>query len=548
VLTERGDDVLIDRIGTAAIRRTALAAWERHIGRPVNPDRLVAELAAGTLPAAFHATATAYPDRPALCIDGETISHGELDKRAARTAGWLRSQGVARGDRVLVSGPNSLALVVSYLGVLRAGATVVLANPTYTETELQHLVGDSGARAAFGTGTALAHLQAIAARGSALRLVAVLNGEGADGPAVAADIAHNADVALLAYTSGTTGRPKGVPLSHANLLSSIRGVMLAWRWQPDDELVHALPLTHQHGLGGVHATLLAGSRAVIHARFDPAALCAAIRAERATVLFAVPAIYERLLAWEAVADADLSSLRLAISGSAPLSPALAERIAALLGQLPLERYGSTEAGLDVSNPYEGPRRVGTVGLPLPGVKLAIVDGTGALVPDGSDGEIVLRGPQVFLGYAGQPDATAAAFYPGGWFRSGDIGRVDPADGYLTITGRAKEVIITGGLNVYPRELELALEEQPGIAQAAVVGVPSERWGEEVVAFVILRPGASVTPEAVIVAVRRRLAPYKCPKRVFVVDRFPLNDMGKVRRDELAMLAKEKDDGWDSANA
>jgi malonyl-CoA/methylmalonyl-CoA synthetase len=336
-----------------------------------------------------------------------------------------------------------------------------------------------------------------------------------------------------------------VPLTHANLLSSIRGVMLAWRWQPDDVLVHALPLTHQHGLGGVHATLLAGSRAVIHTRFDPAALCAAIRAEWATVLFAVPAIYERLVAWEAVADADLSSLRLAVSGSAPLSPALAERVAALLGQLPLERYGSTEAGLDVSNPYEGPRRVGTVGLPLPGVELAIVDGTGALVPNGSDGEIVLRGPQVFSGYAGQPEATAAAFYPGGWFRSGDIGRVDPADGYLTITGRAKELIITGGLNVYPREVELALEEQPGIAQAAVVGVPSERWGEEVVAFLISRPGASVTLEAVIGAVRRRLAPYKCPKRVFVVDRFPRNDMGKVRRDELAQLAKEKDDGWDS---
>src|SRR5438067_1563283 len=378
-MTDRGDDVMIDRIGTAAIRRAALAAWERHIGSSVIPVRLVAELVAGTLPAAFHTTAVAHPERPALWIDGETISHGALDKRAARTAGWLRSQGVARGDRVLVSGPNSLALVVSYLGVLRAGATVVLANPAYTETELQHLVDDSGARAALGTGRALAHLQAIAARRSALRLVAALTGEGADGPALGADVGHNADVALLAYTSGTTGRPKGVPLTHANLLASIRGVMLAWRWQPDDVLVHALPLTHQHGLGGVHATLLAGSRGVI----------------------------------------------------------------------------------------------------------------------------VLRGPQVFSGYAGQPEATAAAFYPGGWFRSGDIGRVDPADGYLSITGRAKELIITGGLNVYPREVELALEEQPGIAQAAVVGVSSAQWGEEGVAFVILRPGGIVTPEDVIVAVLRR---------------------------------------------
>jgi malonyl-CoA/methylmalonyl-CoA synthetase len=319
--------------------------------------------------------------------------------------------------------------------------------------------------------------------------------------------------------------PKGVPLTHANLLSSIRGVMLAWRWHAEDVLVHALPLFHQHGLGGLHATLLAGSRAVIHPRLDAAALAASIREERATVLFGVPTVYERLLAAPPPHDA-FASLRLATSGSAPLPPSLAQRAAELLGQLPLERYGSTEAGLDVSNPYDGPRRVGSVGLPLPGIELDLVDG-----------EVVLRGPQVFAGYDGLPEETQAAFQPGGWFRTGDLGRLDD-EGYLSLTGRLKDVIITGGLNVSPREVELVLERLDGVQRAAVAGVPSERWGEEVVAFVVPDTGAALEEASLIAEMRTQLAAYKCPKRVIVTSALPLDGLGKVRRSELAQLLSD----------
>jgi malonyl-CoA/methylmalonyl-CoA synthetase len=347
------------------------------------------------------------------------------------------------------------------------------------------------------------------------------------------------DVVMLAYTSGTTGRPKGVPLSHVNLLSSTRGVMWAWRWNEDDVLVHALPFSHQHGLSSVHISLLSGSRAVVYSRFDPDRLCAAIESEKATVLFAVPAIYEQLVTWEGIEEADFSSLRLAVSGSSALSPRLARKISALLGQDVLERYGSTESGLNVSNPYKGPRRFGSVGFPLPGTELAIVDDDSHSLPPGNDGEIVLRGPQVFSGYWDLPDATKENFYPGGWFRTGDVGQVDPDDGYLTITGRLKEMIISGGLNVYPREVELVLEDHATVDKAAVVGVPSERWGEEVVAFVVSAQGRKVDDEELTAHASQHLSAYKCPKRFFAIDELPRNQMGKVLRDELVQVANEE---------
>jgi malonyl-CoA/methylmalonyl-CoA synthetase len=290
-------------------------------------------------------------------------------------------------------------------------------------------------------------------------------------------------------------------------------------------LVHALPLSHQHGLSGVHLSLLCGSRAVVFSRFDPAALTDAIVEHRATVLFAVPAMYERLSAWDGIGDAELGSLRLAVSGSAPLSPVLAERVESWLGQLPLERYGSTEAGLDVSNVYDGPRRPGRVGWPLPGIEVRL---------DGDDGEILVRGPQVFGGYWRRPEATGEALTDDGWFRTGDLGRVDETDGSLEITGRSKELIISGGLNVYPREVEAALEDHPAVAQVAVAGVPSERWGEEVVAFVV--PAGDLDGDALIAHARERLSAYKCPKRVVALEELPVNRMGKVRRDALAAMA------------
>ncbi len=543
---------MTDSVSTAQPVAGTVEAWERHLGRRLEGESSVAslqaELAEGSLPRAFHATTVRHPDRAALTIDGATVTHGALDRLAAKAGGWLREQDVGPGQRVLLCGQTSLDFVVAYMGILRIGGVVVPAGATLTEHELRHLVEDSGAVCAVAQGDALDKLVSIS-RGGTLRLVVALGGDAegvpslrqgtSEGEAVDPRDAKGDEAALLAYTSGTTGRPKGVPLSHANLLSSIRAVMRAWRWNPEDVLVHALPLSHQHGLGGVHASLLSGSRTVVHGRFDPSRLCASVESEKATVLFAVPSMYERLAAWEGIKGVDFSSLRLAVSGSSGLSPALASTVSSLLGLDVLERYGSTESGLSVSNPYDGPRRFGTVGLPLPGTELAVVDGEGRPLPPGTDGEILLRGPQVFSGYLGLPDATHDSFYPGGWFRTGDVGRLDPEDGYLAVTGRLKELIISGGLNVYPREVELALEDHPAVDKAAVVGVPSERWGEEVVAFVVAARGHEVNAEELTAHARQRLSAYKCPKRFLEISQLPRNEMGKVLRGELVRTAGEK---------
>jgi malonyl-CoA/methylmalonyl-CoA synthetase len=543
---------MTDSASTAQPVSGTVEAWERHLGRRLEGEASVAslraELAEGSLPRAFHATAVRYPGRTALTIDGVTVTHGDLDRLAARAGGWLGAQGVSPGQRVLLCGQTSLDFVVAYMGILRIGGVVVPAGASLTEHELRHLVDDSGAVCALAQGEALDKLVSISHVGT-LRLVVALgeDAEGvpslrqgtSEGEAVDPRDPEGDEAALLAYTSGTTGRPKGVPLSHANLLSSIRAAMMAWRWVAEDVLVHALPLSHQHGLGGVHASLLSGSRTVVHGRFDPSRLCASVESERATVLFAVPSMYERLAAWEGIKGIDFSSLRLAVSGSSALSPALASTVSSLLGLDVLERYGSTESGLSVSNPYDGPRRFGTVGLPLPGTELAVVGGEGRPLPPGTDGEILLRGPQVFSGYLGLPDATRDSFYLGGWFRTGDVGRLDPEDGYLTITGRLKELIISGGLNVYPREVELALEDHPAVDQAAVVGVPSERWGEEVVAFVVAARGQEVDADELAAHARQRLSAYKCPKRFLETDELPRNEMGKVLRGGLVRAAGEK---------
>ena len=537
--------------GADRVTPGAIEAWTRHLGEEIDGDgdSLRAELVEGTLLQAFHDTAMRDPERTALTIDDETISHGELDRLAARAGGWLRAQGIDPENRVVLCGRNSLAFVIAYLGILKARAIVVPADAGLTESELRYLVKDSGAACALTQGGALSRLMSIAGGDTPLRMIVALEDESSEAPSLQQAIsqgeplepvnADSDDVVILAYTSGTTGRPKGVPLSHANVLSSTRGVMWAWRWNEDDVLVHALPFSHQHGLSSVHISLLSGSRAVVYSRFDPDRLCAAIESEKATVLFAVPAIYEQLATWEGIEEADFSSLRLAVSGSSALFPALARKISALLGQDVLERFGSTESGLNVSNPYKGPRRFGSVGFPLPGTELAIVDDNSHSLPPGKDGEIVLRGPQVFSGYWDLPDATKENFYPGGWFRTGDVGRVDPDDGYLTITGRLKEIIISGGLNVYPREVELILEDHATVDKAAVVGVPSERWGEEVVAFVVSAQGRKVDNEELTAHARQHLSAYKCPKRFLAIDKLPRNQMGKVLRDELVQVANEE---------
>ena len=501
----------------------SLAGWAAHLPGAADIPALVARLGEATIPGLAAASADRVPDRVALEIDGEQVTHAELDAGAARVAGWLAAR-LSPGDRVLLAARSSLGFVRCYLGALRAGAVVVLANPGYTAAELAHLVTDSGAVIAFadpGPARLLAGLP-----GAPL----TVDPAEAAGPPASTVRPGPDDTALLAYTSGTTGKPKAVPLTHRALLTSIRVAMASWGWREDDVLAHALPLFHQHGLSGVHAVLIAGGTAHLSARFTAAGLAGSLRRHRATVLFAVPTMYQALLDGEQDHGGLLAGARLAVCGSAPLTALLAKRLAVELGRAPLVRYGLTETGLNVSHPTTD-IRPGSVGIPFPGVLARLQAGSAPAAP-GADGEIQIRGPHVFRGYAGNPSATAEAFTTDGWFRTGDIGLLDPATGHLVIRGRIKEMIITGGLNVYPREVETVLEEHPAVAEAAVAGLPHPHWGEQVTAWITLRPGHDFDEAAIIAHAHTALAGYKCPKRVYVLPALPRTPLGKLQRSAL----------------
>jgi malonyl-CoA/methylmalonyl-CoA synthetase len=333
------------------------------------------------------------------------------------------------------------------------------------------------------------------------------------------------------FTSGTTGTPKGVPLTHANLLASSESVRVAWQWTAADRLFLALPLFHIHGLGvGLHGTLLVGSSAVIRSRFDADDAFDTIAAEHCTMVFGVPTMWVRYAASPRVGE--LAPLRLCVSGSAPLSPDVFDTLATKGGQRIVERYGMSETGMLTSNPFDGDRRPGSVGFALPGVATTLRD-----VGEDGTGEICVRGPNVFPGYLDRPEATAEAFEDG-WFRTGDLGRFD-ADGYLRIVGRSKELIITGGYNVYPRDIEEILREHPEVADVAVIGLPDLEWGERVVACVVPADGSGAAAasdgvlEAAIVGwAAERLAAYKRPRSVRFLDELPRNALGKVLKTAL----------------
>ena len=428
--------------------------------------------------------------------------------------------------RVVLSASSSLDLVTVYLAALQLGATVVLANPTYTVDETRTILARARASLLVTDGQELPAIEGV----RTLSLPDVIE-QARTAPPHPSAAARSDSVALLAFTSGTTGSPKVVPLTHGHLLSSIRAAMWSWRWESSDTLVHALPLYHQHGLSGIHATLLAGSSAAILSRFSPAALVEAVDREQATVLFGVPSIHQRLLELPSRQLGPLRRLRLVTSGSAPLPVSLAQRFRAVTGVVLLERYGLTESGLNLSNSYDAERVPGLVGTPLPGVEVELTDEQGNPVPPGAEGEVVLRGPQVFDGYLDDPGATAAAFWPGGWFRTGDLGRCDWA-GRIQITGRLKDLVITGGMNVSPAEVEAIVEQLPEVQEAAVAGLPSDRWGEEVSVWVVASGAGPIDAERIISHCRQHLAPYKCPKRVFQATALPRNPMGKIVRSRL----------------
>lgn len=477
-----------------------------------SPEEARSRLRAGNLPSVLLRGGTA----PALIAGERQLSHDELADLAGRTAGGLGALGLARGERVAIFAERSLDWILGYLGLLRLGAIALPLNPDYTEREVEQILADARPAAVLCDPGRLELVRGLQDRMPWLRRVIDLSSM-ALAPAPPWPSDGPDDPALIMYTSGTTGRPRGVLLDHGNLLAQARGVVEAWRWTSADRLVHALPLFHIHGLAmGLTGTLVAGASLDL-VQWSPAAVVQRLRAG-GTMFFAVPAMYQRLCAHLEQEPADLSSVRLFVSGSAPLPPALFERCARLLGQSPLERYGLTEAGIIVSNPYDGPRRPGRVGHPLPGVEIGI----------GERGEILARGGQVFSGYL-NPAPDASVQVVDGWLHTQDVGEIDE-DGSLAISGRLRDLIISGGYNVHPREVELILEQHPGVREVAVAGVPSERWGEEVTAYVVGQ--GPLSEEELIEHCRAQLAAYKCPRRIRFIQAVPRNAMGKVMRSVL----------------
>jgi malonyl-CoA/methylmalonyl-CoA synthetase len=477
------------------------------------------------------------PDRMALeTPDATALTYAALFERSARAANALRRLGVEPGDRVAAQVDKSTDVIVLALAALRAGAALLPLNTAYTLAELEYFLGDAQPALTVCRPAALAAVRDLAHR---LGLMAVESlGQGRDGtfaeriaaePATFETIPRSRDdLAAILYTSGTTGRSKGAMLTHENLASNALTLVDCWRFDAADRLIHALPVFHTHGLFvAVNTALLAGATMIFQNRFDPDAVVAALPG--ATSLMGVPTFYTRLLDHPGLTREACRTMRLFVSGSAPL---LAETHAAWrerTGHAILERYGMTETNMITSNPYDGERRAGTVGFPLPGISVRIAEAdTGAPALAGEIGVIEVKGPNVFKGYWRMPEKTAEEFRPDGFFITGDLARFD-SDGYVHIVGRAKDLVISGGFNVYPKEVEAEIDAIEGVIESAVIGLPHPDFGEGVTAVVVLRRGAAVTEKDLLAALEGRLAKFKAPKRVFFVDKLPRNSMGKVQK-------------------
>ena len=483
------------------------------------------------------------PHKTALqFIGGQPISYGELAQSIERGAAFLLAQGITPGDRVAVQLPKCLAFIAFHLAAMRIGAIFLPLNPAYPPAELRYFLADAGASLFIAAGKDQAKLQDLPAELPELRRVVFLDQEQLDSlywlpdstpAALHSPPADRQQTAMMLYTSGTTGHPKGAQITHGNLTANIAALHEAWGWRRDDMLLHALPIFHVHGLVvALHGALHAGATAILMPGFDAAATLELLRSRRFSVFMGVPTMHRRLYQLAGDQRIDLSHMRLMTSGSDRLPDDLFFGYQRIFNITLLERYGMTETGMNLSNPLHGERRVGSVGLPLPGVEARIVDPeTEQPLPDSQVGEVQIKGAHVFKSYWRQPAKTAEAFTPDGWLRSGDMGMRE-ADGYFTLKGRAKDLIITGGLNVYPPEVELVLMAHPAVAACAVIGCPDDEWGEQVVAMIIPQAGARVDADQICAFCRDQLAHYKAPKRVIQVDDFPRNALGKVQKAKL----------------
>lgn len=456
------------------------------------------------------------PARTAIRYRDRQISYAELSAKVERALGFLRSQGLKQGDLLALQTRRELAFLELHLAALAGGIVTLPLNPAYTPREVAFYLEDAEPKLAILLDAPQAPVPFISADAVRPMLDAATPAD----PLLELPQGHPA---VICYTSGTTGRPKGAVIQHRNILGTVEALHAAWRWTSEDVLLHALPLFHIHGLFvAQHGALYAGATAVWMERFGAEQALEMMAAESVSVFMGVPTFYSRLLKAPARA---LPGMRLFTSGSAPLPARVHQGFEDRFGHRILERYGMTEVGIVLSNPYDRPRRPGTVGFPLPGVQVRICDPEGVEQPDGTVGEVRIQGPGVIEAYLGLPEKTAEAIVDG-WMCSGDLAYRDE-DGYIHIVGRGKDMIISGGLNVYPVEVESALLEHPAVSMAAVVGVPDDDWGERVVAAVIC--AVDVSEAALLAHCRERLAGYKRPKAIVFVEAFPRNAMGKVQK-------------------
>ena len=473
-----------------------------------------------------------------LLPSGGVLTHDDFLRMAARFAHVLSDAGLRPGDRLAAQVEKSAQALALYAACVQAGVVFLPLNTAYTRDELAYFIENSGARLVVADSAKEADLRPMV-EGLDARML-TLNGDGTGSLPEAADRQAETfptaersaeDLAAFLYTSGTTGRSKGTMLTQANLLSNAETLVEYWRFTADDVLMHALPIFHTHGLFvASNVTLLAGGAMIFLPKFDLDTIIA--RLPEATTMMGVPTFYTRLLDDDRF-NRDLTQhMRLFISGSAPLLAETHIRFEERTGHRILERYGMTETNMNTSNPYKGERRAGTVGLPLPGVELKVTDpDTGAELPRGEVGQIEVRGPNVFKGYWQMPEKTAAELRADGFFITGDLG-VQDDEGYVTIVGRNKDLIISGGYNIYPKEIELVLDDQPGVMESAVIGVPHKDFGETVLAVVVAGAGSGPDVDQLQSACAKQLARFKHPRKIVLVDALPRNTMGKVQKNLL----------------
>ncbi len=490
----------------------------------------------------FKQTAIRLPDKVAIEFEEHRVTFKEIDLQANKAANAFKSVGIAKGDRVAQYLPNSLELVYSLVGNFKNGSIVVPMNINFKEQEVHHILSDSGAKAIVTDMERLPIIKNIIDRLPGLKHIILVDGkengaynfnellDNADDKEPSA-IINDEEHSIIFYTSGTTGKPKGAALNQTNLTSSIKALAQTWKWTEDDVFLLTLPLYHIHGIGvALCGSLYVGNFTILKKKFAAEEALETIQKRKVTLFMGVPTMYFKLLEVDGLDKYDLSSMRLFVSGSAPLSRDLFYKLKKVFGHEVLERAGMSESMMNFSNPYNGERIPGSVGPCLPGVKVRITDKNYNDLPVNTEGEILIKGPNVFNGYWNKPNYNKHAFKDG-WFITGDVGKIDEK-GYVYIIGRSKDVIISGGINIYPREIEDVIESMPEVKECAVVGVHDKEFGESVKAYVVLNGKANLTEDDVIAYCKEKLASFKKPKFVEFISALPKNTMGKILKEEL----------------